>query len=107
MIDRNLIDPVKLLDLILDDCAGNINKWWSRVEIVIDYMPPFPRPGMRPAKVSLKCGECFLRDLGWGTLVWDTHFGEASEFYTVERAIVSLMKAPVPPFLLKPELWKK
>jgi hypothetical protein len=107
MIDRTLINPAKLLDAILDNCAGNINKWWDMVEIVLDYMPPYPRPDTKPTRVSLKCGENYLRDLGWGNLIWNTHYGESSEFYTAERAILALMKAPVPPYLLKKECWEK
>jgi hypothetical protein len=106
MIDRTLIDPARLLDMILDDCAGNINRWWRLVEIVKDYMPPYPREDTRPTACSVKCGGVFLRDLGRGVFIWDIHYGEASEFFTPEGAILALMKAPVPPWLLKAECWE-
>lgn len=104
-MNRDIIDPNKLLDFILNDCAGNINKWWQLVEFVKDYMPPFPRPDTKPTKCSVKCGETFLRDLGRGVFVWDIHYGEASEFFTPEQGLLALMKAPVPPHLLKSEVW--
>jgi len=104
MIDRSMIDTEKLLDAIMDDCAGNVNRWWRLVEIVKDCMPPYPINDTRPTKFSIKCGESYLRDLGWGHFIWDLHYGEASEFHTPEYAILALMKAPVPPFLLNWEL---
>jgi hypothetical protein len=106
MIDRSKIDTARLLDLMLDDCGGNINRWWRLVEFVSDYMPPYPRPDTKPTKCSIKCRSNFLRDLGRGVFVWDFHYGEASEFFTPEQALLALMKAPVPPFLLKLEVWE-
>lgn len=105
-MDRSKINSDKLLDLILDDCSGNINRWWGCVEFVQDYMPPFPREDTRPTKCSLKCGESFLRDLGRGVFIWDIHYGKDSEFYTPEGALLALMKAPVPPSLMKEEVWQ-
>jgi hypothetical protein len=107
MIDKSTIDANRLLDLILNDYAGNVNYWWRMVEIVKDYIPPHPSPDTKPTRCSIKCGECYLRDLGRGIFVWDFHYGEASEFLTPEQAILSLMKAPVPPFLLKWDLITK
>lgn len=46
----------------------------------------------------------FLRHIGHGTYIWDIHYGEDSEFGTHENALLCLMKAPVPPQLLKREL---
>lgn len=106
MIDRSMIDPRKLLDLMLDDCAGNINPWWRLVEFVKDYEPRFAQPNEKPTRCSIKCGDSFLRDLGRGVFIWDIHYGDASEFFTPEQALLALTKAPIPPFVLKPELWK-
>src|ERR1700685_4095045 len=101
MILKNEINPEKLLDLIMDDCHGNYNAWWRNVEFIRDYMPPFPLPDTKPTRCSIKCGEVFLRDLGHGIFIWDIHYGEDSEFTTPEHALLVLMKAPVPPGLLK------
>lgn len=89
--------------MMLSDISGNYNPWWSKVEFVEGYMPPFPRPDTGPTKVSLKCGDSFLRDLGRGRFIWDTHYGEDSDFFTQENALLCLMDAPVPPWLLKQE----
>lgn len=106
-MNRSSFNAEKLLDLILDDCHGNTNAWWKAVEIVADYMPPFPRPDTKPTKCSIKCGESFLRDLGHGYFVWDIHYGEDSEFYTPEEALLALIRAPVSPYVLRRELWNK
>ena len=106
MIDRSKIDTEKLLSIILDDCCGNINKWWDAVEIIVDYMPSDTAANTRPTKCSLKCGGLFLRDLGWGRFIWDAHYGQESELHSPENAVLVLMQAPVPPFLLKPDIWQ-
>lgn len=105
MIDKSSIDAARLLDLIFSDSCGNFNAWWACVEFIKDYMPPYPRPDTRPTKLSVKAGGSFLRDMGHGYFVWDVHYGEDSEFRTPEHAILALMKAPVPPFFLKQEVW--
>lgn len=107
MIDRKFIDAERLLDLILSDSSGNVNAWWACVEFVKDYMPPYPRPETRPTRLSIKAGSSFLRDLGHGYFVWDIHYGEDSEFRTPEHAILALMKAPVPPYFIKSEVWEE
>lgn len=107
MIDRSLINTERLLDMILDDCAGNINRWWRLVEFVKDYKPRFSQQGEKPTQCSILCGGVFLRDLGRGVFIWDTHYGAASEFYTPEQALLALMKAPVPPHLLPKSLWQE
>lgn len=102
MIDRTLINPERLLDRMLDDCAGNINRWWRLVEFVPGYMPPYPRPDTKPQRCAIRCRGSFLRDLGRGVFVWDIY---GSDFLSPEQALLGLMKAPVPPFLLKAEVW--
>jgi hypothetical protein len=106
MIDKTKIDGQKLINMMLDDVCGNLNKWWSRVEFVENYMPRFPREDTKPTKVSVKCGENFLRHIGFGRYIWDMHYGKDSEFGTQENALLCLMNAPVPPWLLSAELWK-
>ncbi len=106
MIDTSKINGQKLIDLMLDDCGGNINKWWRKVEFVENYMPPYPTEDTKPTKVSIKCENSFLRHLGHGRYVWDFHYGEDSEFGTHENALLCLMEAPVPPFFLKGSVWQ-
>lgn len=107
MIDTSKINGNKLIDIILDDACGNINKWWDLVEFVEGYMPPYPRPETRPTKLSIKCGNSYLRHLGHGTYIWDGHYGEDSEFDNHEFSLLCLMRAPVPPHLLKDEVWER
>ena len=122
MIDRNLIDPKRLLDALLDTSYGNVNKWIELVEIVPDYMPAFPRDDTRPT-IQVRClvdadepepgpGVCTSRHLylrtsghaGWhcGGYFWDSY---GTPFHSVECALLAAVHAPVPPSLLKPICW--
>lgn len=122
MIDRSLINPAKLLDLMLDDVAGNVNAWWSLVEIVPDYMPPFPRADTRPS-IQVRClvrpdepepgpgvrtnRHSYLRSggvAGWqyGGYFWDCY---GTEWGTIEHALLAVLHAPVPPALLSKDAW--
>jgi hypothetical protein len=106
MIDRNMINPQRLLDILLNDCAGNINKWWNQVEFVKDYMPRHPRPDTIPAGCVIQCGSNLLRDLGRGVFIWDIGYNnEENDFLSPEQALLALRNAPVPPWLLKPVVW--
>lgn len=123
MIDRNLIDPKKLIEALLYTSYGNVNQWINLVEIVPDYMPPFPRddapkivvrclvnpdepapgPGIRTSR------HAYLRTsghAGWrcGGYFWD---GYGDGFLSVEYALLAVVHAPVPPDLLKPVCWGK
>lgn len=105
MIDQSKINGQKLISMMLDHMCGNYNAWWKLVEFVENYIPPHPRPNYKPNKVSIYCQNAgFLRHIGHGTYIWDIHYGEDSEFGTHENALLCLMKAPVPPQLLKREL---
>jgi len=101
MIDISKIDGQRLISVMLDDVCGNYNRWRSQVEFVENYIPPFPGKDYKPNKVSIKCGEVFLRDIGYGRYIWDIHYGKDSEFGTHENALLCLMVAPVPPWLIK------
>lgn len=122
MIDRSLINPSALLDVLLDTVSGNVNHWWNLVEIVPDYMPPFPDAKTKPT-IQVRClvdgtapepGEgvvtgrhAYLRAsgiAGWksGGYFWDMY---GTPFLTVEYALLALIHAPVPPSLLKPICW--
>lgn len=105
MIDQTKINGQKLVSNMLDSLGGNYNAWWKLIEFEENYMPPYPQPDTKPTKVSIRCGKSlYLRHLGHGTYIWDMHYGEDSEFYTHENALLCLMKAPVPPYLLRREL---
>lgn len=124
MINRSLIDPSKLLDLMLDDVAGNVNAWWSLVEIVPDYMPPFPRKDTRPS-IQVRClvrpdemepslgvrtdRYSYLRGslAGWryGGYFWDIG-SDAEGWASVEHALLAVLHAPVPPSLMSPTTWE-
>jgi hypothetical protein len=106
VIDRNMINPQRLLDILLNDCAGNINKWWNQVEFVTNYTPPYMRSGERSARCVVRCGNSLLRDLGRGVFIWDSGYSsEANDFLSPEQALLALRNAPVPPWLLKPVVW--
>lgn len=124
MIDRSLIDPAKLLNVLLDTSCGNRNHWLRLVEIVPDYVPPFPRDDTRPT-IQVRCltniteplpgpGVCtsrysYLRWSGAGNVTWNhggyfwDMYGDA--FYTVEHAFLAALHAPVPPGLLERIAW--
>jgi hypothetical protein len=123
MIDRSLIDPTSLVNLLLDTVVGNVNHWWRLVEIVPDYMPPFPNADTRPT-IAVRClvdetapepgpriatGRfAYLRTggiSGWkfGGYFWDQY---GTPFPTVEFALMAAIHAPVPPQLLRPIAWR-
>lgn len=99
MIDRTKINGDKLVKILLDDICGNWNPWWKHVEFIEGYMPPFPNKDTTPTRVSIKCGEVFLRRLCHGRYIWDIHYGKDSEFFTQENALLCMQYAPVPPHL--------
>lgn len=122
-IDRSLIDSKALLDLLLDDAHGNVNSWLRLVEIVPNYMPPFPRTDDRPS-IQVRClvrpdepipgvgivtsRYSYLRHggiAGWqsGGYFWDAY---GTKWLSVEYAFLAVLHAPVPPGLLVPHCWK-
>jgi len=122
MIDRSLIKPERLLEVLLDTVSGNVNHWWRLVEIVPDYMPPFPRGATKPT-IQVRClvdetapepgpgiatgRHAYMRAsrvAGWkfGGYFWDLY---GTPFATVEYALLALVHAPVPPSLLRPICW--
>lgn len=123
MIDRSLINPTKLLDIMLDDVFGNVNAWWSLVEIIPDYMPPFPSADTRPS-IQVRClvrpndpepgpgirtdRYSYLRGsrCGWrnGGYFWDIG-GDSDGWTSVEDALLAVLHAPVPPALLSKDAW--
>lgn len=117
MIDPEMFDRDKLVAALTRTMSGNINQWLSLCEIVPDYMPPFPRVGDRP-KIIARClvdaeqpapgpgivtsRYSYLRVERGLQIFWD---GYGTEFHSVEVALLALVRAPVPPALLKPIAW--
>lgn len=123
MIDPKMFDRDKLVALLATTDCGSVNQWLRLVEIVPDYMPPFPRADARPT-IQVRClvnpnepapgpGVCtgrysYLRGgghAGWlsGGYFWDCY---GTEWHSVEHALVAVIHAPVPPQLLKPLCWE-
>lgn len=124
MIDPSLFDRDRLVALLTDTVHGNVNHWFRLVEIVPDYMPPFPREGDEPS-IQVRClvrpdepapgpgiatsRHVYLRGggmCGWrnGAYFWDCY---GTRWLTVEHALLAVVHAPVPPALLKPLCWEE
>jgi len=76
--------------------------WMEKVDIIVDYMPPYPGKDTRPTlQIRFNDGSAhppFLRHSG-GPLqgfFWDIY---GDDFQTVELAILALSQAPVPRYV--------
>jgi len=80
------------LSVILDPYT---NPWHLHVEVVENYMPPFPRPDTKPS-IQVRWGDSFLRYARgvFQPWFWDIY---GDEFYSVQRAWLSVAQAPAPP----------
>lgn len=109
MIDRKLINLDQLLDDMLDTQHGNRNQWVTRVEIIPEYMPQFPRPDTRPTCVAAYVHpdgrRSFLRySKGpYQGYFWDV-YGE--DMLRPELALLAVMRAPVPPGAQDKSVWE-
>lgn len=104
MIDRSLISLEKLLDAMLSTSHGNVNQWMQLVEIIPDYMPPYPRPETKPTCV-VRFRDSFLRyskGVRQGYF-WD---GCGDDMLSPEWALLAVLQAPVPPSALVKNVWK-
>ena len=101
MIDRSQFSLDRLLSILLDTQHGNRNKWWDRCELI-----ETKQPKRWPESWGVRCKESWLRRISGSECIWDIPYGEDSEFYSPEHALLALLAAPVPPFLLKPECWE-
>jgi hypothetical protein len=95
-IDPSLFTVDKLLDALLYDLGGNINAWRREAEIIPDYMPPYPCTDTKPS-CEVRIGNSFLRREG-RFLFWDMY---GTDFGTPEEALLALLNAPVPPWMLQ------
>lgn len=101
MIDASLFTVERLLDVMLDDMFGNRDSWRAQAEIVPQYMPPYPREDTRPT-CQVRIGKSYLRyskgpRQGY---FWDSY---GDDMHSPERALLALLAAPVPPWMVKRE----
>lgn len=101
MIDPSLFTVERLLATMLDDCHGNVDAWRKLAEIVPDYMPPYPSKDTRPTCV-VRVGESFLCHSKGPRqhYFWDTY---GDDMLRPELALMALLQAPVPPWLVNRE----
>ena len=101
MIDYQLFHLDDLLNAMLDTMHGNVNKWVEQCEIV--RSPRYTAGGHEYWAVRVR-GSSYLRRIG-SQCIWDVFYGEDSEFWSPEHALLALLKAPVPPSLLDRSCW--
>jgi hypothetical protein len=92
-LNMELIDMEFLIDSILDQV------WHRRVEIVPDYMPPFPSDDTKPkciVRYKTESGNYTYLRYGRGPLpdyFWDLY---GDDFHQPECALLCIAKAPAP-----------
>ena len=110
MIDPKLFTVEDLLRTFLDtQYDGGRNKWWEMCEIIPNYMPPYPRSDTKPTCVvairdTYDDHYSFLRhSIGprQGHF-WDIY---GDDYFNPSLALLALMSAPVPPWLLDKKVW--
>lgn len=103
MIDPSLFTVERLLAEMLDDQYGNRNAWLKLVSIEPKYKAPYAAQSEAP-KCVVRCGNSFLR-YSQGPrngYFWDCY---GDDFLRPELALLSVLQAPVPPWVLKHEAW--
>lgn len=98
MIDSSLFTVEKLIESMLD-IENNV--WRGEVMIKVNHKQ---RNG--PAGCVVQIRNSFLR-YSKGPMqgyFWDVY---GDDFLTPELAILSLMQAPIPPFLIEKSVWEK
>ena len=72
--------------------------WHCYVEVVENYMPPFPRKDTKP-EIQVRWGSSFLRygRRGFGSCFWDMY---GDPFQSVQEAWFAVSLAPAPPRLV-------
>ncbi len=102
-IDPALFTVERLLATFLDDSSGSHDVWRQTATIIPGYMPLFPRPETR-TRCVVRCGGSFLRHSHGPS---QGHFWDAygDDYQTPELAFMALLEAPIPPGLIKPEVW--
>ncbi|ARK07559.1 hypothetical protein LAV_00184 [Sphingobium phage Lacusarx] len=90
----DLFDKDKLIRLLLSQ------HWQHECDIIVNYMPPYPRPDTQPRCVVRYCyddgTEHFLRHSA-GPMqgyFWDIY---GDDFHSPELALLSISNAPAPP----------
>ena len=104
-IDPKLFTVESLIESFLDDGHGNYDMWRQMATIVPDYMPPYPREDTRP-KCVVRYKDSFLRHSSGPRQghFWDCY---GDDYITPELAFMALLEAPVPPFIIKKEIWEE
>lgn len=99
MIDPKLFTVESLLKEFFDDTFGNVNAWRKHAEIVPKHMPRFPDAETHPRCV-VRLGDSFLRysEGPRQGVFWDMY---GDDFLTPELALIALLQAPVPPWLVR------
>ncbi len=99
MIDPKLFTVEHLLYTLFDNMSGNRDPWRKNATIVVDYMPRHPNADTRPTCV-VRYDHSFLRyskgpRQGY---FWDVY---GDHFMNPSLALLALLEAPVPPWILK------
>jgi hypothetical protein len=99
VVDPSLFTVERLLNAMFDDVRGNVDAWRKRAEIIPNHMPPYPHEDTRPACV-VRLEESFLRYSAGPRqgYIWDMY---GDDMISPEMALLALLRAPVPPWLVK------
>jgi hypothetical protein len=105
MINRSLFNLDRLVSAMLDTMHGNQNHWIHLVEIIPDYMPPFPSKDTRPTCV-VKFKGLFLRYSAGPRqgFFWDAY---GDDMHCPEMALLAVVQAPVPPCAIDKAVWRE
>jgi len=102
MIDHKLFTAEALLQYLLDNQHGNLNKWLELVEIV--YKPEcYPQCTVR---CKTPTGNTYLRHSAGPKQghFWDVY---GDDYQKPVIALMAVLQAPVPPSLLDKSVWQK
>lgn len=100
MIDHRLFTVERLVATLLDDRCGNNDKWRKHATIEAPLVPLGPDD----PKVLVRFDNSFLRHSKGPRqgFFWDSY---GDDFQTPELALLALIHAPVPPWVLKRDDW--
>jgi hypothetical protein len=111
MIDPSLFTVESLLDALLDHEFGNCDRWRCNAEILPTYRAPFAKdsePTRCVVHYPMPWRErgLFLRHSKWPRQghFWDIY---GDDYQTPDLALIAFLEAPVPPGLLRAEVWRR
>lgn len=108
MIDPKLFTVESIIAAVLEDTSGNRDPWKRLVEIVPDYVAPFDKENKKKCVVLIRHDYdndvSFLRYSKGPAqgFFWDMY---GDDFIVPELALLAIMSAPVPPWMLKHTVW--